>query len=177
MGKTSWGQPSSLSDGVFDLIHILLPYVCFLRRLELRTELLLSCFSLFFSRVSFSLPQFSNPHSHSFGLIYRFPLVELSWWWGAFHVNGPFWDIFLSRWDPFLATDMTFSKLVLVVKLCSTSDFAQGTTITVPCEPRPGIDPRPDTSPKLIWAPPNTMCKTFRHTEVNGLGLSLMPVQ
>ena len=72
---------------------------------------------------------------------------------------GPFWEIFLTRWDPFLAIYVTISKLALVAKWCLAGDFSQGTTVTILCRPQLGIDPRIDMDPhllvilELMWAP------------------------
>ena len=119
MGKTFLGQPDGPSDRILDSIWTLFSCKYFPRRLKLRTELLLSCFSLslFFSCVSLSLPQFfKTPHTLTpLVPIYRLPSVGLSWWWeGLFMLVGPFWDIFLTKWDPLLTTDMTISKVAPV---------------------------------------------------------------
>ena len=53
----------------------------------------------------------------------------------------PFWDIFLTKWDPLLTTDMTISKVAPVAKWCSAGDFPQGTTVTILYGPQPSIDP------------------------------------
>lgn len=50
-------------------------------------------------------------------LIYRLPLVDLSWWWERLlMLVGPFWDIFLTRWDLSLTTNVTISKLAPTTK-------------------------------------------------------------
>lgn len=63
---------------------------------------------------------------------------------------GPFWDIFLIRWDPLFATDATILKLAPVAKRCSVGDFLQGTIVTVLCGPQPSIEPRVDMDPDLL---------------------------
>ena len=133
MGKTFLGQPDGPNDGILGLVCILLPCVCFPRWLKLRIELFISCFSLFFSYVSLSLPQFFQTPFSPFGpyLQTSLSVVVMMIWW-LFMLVGPFWDIFLIRWDPFLMTEVTISKLAPITKWCLASNFLQGTIVTVP---------------------------------------------
>ena len=136
MGKTSWDQPGNPIDGVLSLVCILLSYVCFSRRLKLRIELILICFSLSYSFISLSLPQFfPTPFHTPSAAIYILSSVGLSWWYeGLFMLVGPFWDIFLIRWDQLLVTDVTISKLALIAKRCLVGDFPRA-LFTVLCRP------------------------------------------
>ena len=52
-----------------------------------------------------------------------------------------FWDIFLTRWNPLLTTDVTTLKLALIANRCAADDFPQGTIVTVQFGPQLGIDP------------------------------------
>jgi len=42
---------------------------------------------------------------------------------------GPFWNIFLTRWDPLFKTNVTALKLASVADWFSAGDFPQGTTV------------------------------------------------
>ena len=49
----------------------------------------------------------------------------------VFHISGSLLNIFLTRQDPLLVTDMTFVKLAIVAKWCLASNFPQGTIVFI----------------------------------------------
>ena len=53
-----------------------------------------------------------------------------------FRGMGPFWDIFLTKWDPVLKIDVTVLKLAPIVNWFLADDLPQGTIFTKQSGPR-----------------------------------------